>query len=237
MLASSVLRVITNHSPATDENLRLSTSLHYYSRMRFIANLLPLLENAPGLRRVVAVFAGGKEGDIHTDDFQAWNVKGVARRSHISAMLTLGLERMARQASSVSFVHEFPGLVHTPAVDHWPGVIGVIVRLIVFLAGWRLCVPREECAERHVFLATSALYPPGSGSADVSGVPVEGDMRPIAGTAGASGGGVYSLGWNGESGGPKSEKALARLRIDGTDEKLKTHTETEFQRVTGMTSI
>ncbi|KAJ5114815.1 hypothetical protein NUU61_000574 [Penicillium alfredii] len=198
---------------ATDEDLRLSTSLHYYSRMRFIVNLLPLLENAPGLRRVVGVFAGGMEGEIHSDDLQAWKLKGVARRSHISAMLTLGLERMACQAPSVSFIHEFPGLVHTAAVDHWPGVVGVIVRLVVFLFGRFLCVSREE------------------------GSPVEGELTPIAGTAGASGGGVYSLGWNGENGGPKSEKALMDLRVAGMDKKLKAHTEAEFQRVTGRPLI
>lgn len=204
--------------------------------MRFISNLLPQLENAPHLRRVVSVFAGTMEGVIHTEDFQARTLGFIPRRNHVSAMVTLGLEEMARQAPSISFIHEFPGLVRTQGVDTWPGVLGVIVRVVVFVAGRFICVSQEECAERHVFLATSSHYPPASGSFDVSGISVR-DGKSAIGTAGATGGGVYSLSWDGEAGGVKSQEALAKLRVAGMDEKLREHTEGEFKRITGNLSV
>ncbi|KAJ5586855.1 uncharacterized protein N7459_002620 [Penicillium hispanicum] len=222
---------------STSEDLQLATSLHYHSRMRFMANLLPLMEKAPALRRVVSVFAGGMEGEVFPENWQARGLTTTVRRNHVSAMVTLGLERMARQAPSVSFIHEFPGLVQTPAVDNWPGGLGVVVKLVVFLAGRWLCVPREECAERHVFLATSALYPPASGSADISGVPVTDAASPMKGTTGAAGGGVYSLHYSGESGSPTSQQALADLRASGVDDQLAEHTAAGFRRITGKESM
>jgi hypothetical protein len=203
--------------------------------MRFIANLLPQLESASSLRRVVSVFAATTEGEIHTDDFQARDLGFIARRNHVSAMVTLGLEEMARQAPSVSFIHEIPGLVRTQGVDTWPGILGVIVRFVVFIAGRFICVSQEECAERHVFLATSSHYPPASGSCDGAGV--SGEVKPALGTVGVTGGGVYSLWWAGEAGGKKSQEALAKLRAAGMDEKLRQHTEAEFKRITGSLSI
>ncbi|KAJ5121929.1 hypothetical protein N7526_008866 [Penicillium atrosanguineum] len=210
----------------TTEDLQLDTSLHYHGRMRFISNLLPQLKNALHLRRVVSVFGATNEGAIHMEDFQARNLGFIPRRDHVSAMITLGLEEMARQAPSITFIHEFPGLVQTQAVDAWPGALGVIVRFVVFVAGRFICVSQEECAERHVFLATSSHYPPASG-----------DEKPAIGTAGATGGGVYSLAWDGEAGGSKSQEALAKLRVAGMDEMLRKHTEGEFKRITGSLSI
>ncbi|KAJ5309577.1 uncharacterized protein N7443_002038 [Penicillium atrosanguineum] len=209
----------------TTEDLQLDTSLHYHGRMRFISNLLPQLKNAPHLRRVVSVFGATNEGAIHTEDFQARNLGFIPRRDHVSAMITLGLEEMARQAPSITFIHEFPGLVQTQAVDAWPGALGVIVRFVVFVAGRAPCL-----------LATSSHYPPASGSSDVSGVSA-GDEKPAIGTAGATGGGVYSLAWDGEAGGSKSQEALAKLRVAGMDEMLRKHTEGEFKRITGSLSI
>ncbi|KAH6631318.1 hypothetical protein F5144DRAFT_214994 [Chaetomium tenue] len=54
----------------TPENLYYPTAVTYYARIRLIANLLPLLQKAPSLRRVVSVFGGTKEGPVCVGDLQ-----------------------------------------------------------------------------------------------------------------------------------------------------------------------
>lgn len=45
-------------------------SLTYFGRLRLVANLLPLLHKASGLRRVVSAFAGAKEGIVYQNAWQ-----------------------------------------------------------------------------------------------------------------------------------------------------------------------
>ncbi|KAK3290515.1 uncharacterized protein B0H64DRAFT_350513 [Chaetomium fimeti] len=54
----------------TPENLYYPTAVTYYARIRLISNLLPLLQKAPSLRRVVSVFGGTKEGPVCIGDLQ-----------------------------------------------------------------------------------------------------------------------------------------------------------------------
>lgn len=224
-------------NPATSEGLKLHTSLLYYSRMRFILNLLPLLEKAQSLRRVVSVFAGGKEGKIFTDNFQARDLSMMAQRDHISSMITLSFEEMSRRAPTVSFIHEFPGLVKTPAVENWPGVMGIIIKFVVYMAGSYVCVGQEESGERHVFLATSAQYPPVSSFAAGAGVPNSEELGPCISSTGDRGSGAYSLNWDGEAGSPESRAALVSHRADGVDKKVMGHMEAELKRITGKSCM
>ncbi|GAB1312352.1 Oxidoreductase andH (Fragment) [Madurella fahalii] len=77
----------------TEEGLHYPVAVSYYARLRFIVNLLPLLRNASGLRRVVTVLAGTKEGIVYTDDFQGRHLHMLSRRGrgHFSSMMTLAL--------------------------------------------------------------------------------------------------------------------------------------------------
>ncbi len=85
----------------------------FYARIRLISNLLPLLQKAQDLRRVVTVFAGTKEGKINTADFQGRHVPLLSQRGHFTSMMTLALEAIAEKAPDVSFIHDFPGAVMT----------------------------------------------------------------------------------------------------------------------------
>jgi hypothetical protein len=95
----------------TPEGLHFAASLVVYSRNRFIVNLLPLLQNATALRRVVSVFAACKEGPVDTIDFQGRKVPMLSQRGHTSSLVTLSLEALAKKAPDVSFIHDFPGPV------------------------------------------------------------------------------------------------------------------------------
>ena len=89
------------------------TALARYSRLCFITNLLPLLQLATSLRRIVDVAGGGHEGSLDAADFQALHVPFSGIRGHLTSLITLSLEAVARTAPDVSFVHNYPRIVDT----------------------------------------------------------------------------------------------------------------------------
>lgn len=209
------------------------TAINFYSRLRFITNLLPLLQRASALRRVVTVAGGGNEGPLDPTDFPALRVPLSAIRGHISTLTSLGLESVAKIAPGVSFVHDYPGTVKTSLAGRMEGMLGVLMRAYIFVVGYWKCVPIEECGERHLYLATSARYPPAMvDSEGGSGVPLEDGVELARGTTGEVGSGTYSVGWDGTSASSTVEKLLAGYRDKGIVEQIRRHTESEFDRVT-----
>ena len=208
-------------------------ALNFYSRFRFITNLLPLLRRASALRRVVTVGGGGLEGPLDPSDFQARRVPLTAIRGHLCTLMSLGLESVAKLAPEVSFVHDYPGTVKTALAGRMGGVLGVVLRAYMFFLGRWICVPIEESSERHLYLATSARFPPASvGSDGDSGVPFGDGMDPARGTTGAVGSGIYSVGRDCTSASPTVQKLLAGYRDKGMVEEIWRHTECEFSRIT-----
>ena len=209
------------------------TALGFYSRIRFITNLLPLLQRATALRRVITVAGGGNEGPLDSSDFPARRVPLTAIRGHLCTLITLGLESVAKLAPEVSFVHDYPGTVNTSLPGRVEGVLGMLLRAYIYVAGYWICVPIEECGERHLYLATSARYPPASvGSDGGSGVPLGDGVDLARGTTGQVGNGMYSVGWDGTSASPEVEKLLAGYREKRMVEEVWQHTESEFNRIT-----
>ena len=129
-------------------------------------------------------------------------------------------------------MHDDPGTVKTPLLDHVEGIVGVLMRAFVYLAGYWICVPLEECGERQLHLATSARYPPASAAGEGgSGVPLGDGVDVARGTTGEIGNGIYSVGWDGTSASPTVQKLLAGYRFKGMVEEVWRHTESEFDRI------
>ena len=132
----------------------------------------------------------------------------------------------------MSFVHDDPGAVKTKLFDRVEGIFGMLMRAFVFVFGYWMCVPIEECGERQLYLATSARYPPASGGSEGSSGVALGDGVDVArGTDGEVGSGVYSVEWDGTSASANVQKLLARYRDEGMVEKIREHTESEFNRI------
>jgi hypothetical protein len=113
------------------------------------------------------------------------------------------------------------------------GIVGVVIRAYIYLLGRWVCVPIEETGERHLYLATSARYPPVSGgSGHDFAVPLGDGVDVARGTTGGGGSGVYSVGWDDESSSPAVRKLLAGFRDKGMVEEVWRHTEGEFKRIT-----
>ncbi|KAJ5380699.1 uncharacterized protein N7496_003127 [Penicillium cataractarum] len=220
----------------TSEGLHIFMALAYYARARFILNLLPLLRQAPSLRRVVTVLAAGHEGPIYADDFQSRNVPLRHVRGHNVSMTDLMLEHMASLAPEVSFIHDYPGPVKSGFGRETNSVLMKVAITIFKIVGPLVYIPLRESGERHLFFATSARYPPRSGS-EAAGVPVSGDVVVSGGTSGDVGSGVYAVNWDGESAGAKSLQVLAKMRGEGMVARLWQDTMAEFKRVTGVESL
>ncbi|KAK9320599.1 retinol dehydrogenase 14 [Lipomyces orientalis] len=224
----------------TEEGLNYPVAVAYYARLRFIVNLLPLLRNATDLRRVVTVFAGTKEGTIHTNDFQGRNGSMLFLRGHFSSMMTFALEAVAKNAPNVSFIHVYPGFVKTNYGNDLKGPMFTVLRAVfdaVFLViGPLIATPVNETGERQLFFATSARFPEGGESA-AAGVPGPKGVTVARGTNGKSGSGVYSITNDGETAPHKVEQLLDKLRKDSTAHKVWSQVEEEFVRITGAASV
>ncbi|KAI1413388.1 hydrogenase/reductase-like protein [Hypoxylon sp. FL1857] len=221
----------------TEEGLHFFAALTYYSRVRFILNLLPLIKSASSLRRVVTVFAGTKEGPMFSDDFAGFNVGLASARGHFTSMLTLALEEIAREAPEISFVHDYPGFVETGIGRDTTGFIMAAMKIVFKLVGFFLSIPLDDSGESHTFFSTSARFPAAAGEPKADGVSLGEATQVATSTDGKKGGGVYSIDFKGEPCSSKVLGILAGLREDGSMDKLWKHTQDEFMRVTQKLTI
>lgn len=228
----------------TTEGLDFSLALKYYCRARFVQNLLPLLQNATSLRRVVSVAAGSREGPVDASDLSsAKTLSNLGRRAHFTSFITLSHAVFAKTAPQVTFVHDYPGAVKTGIFRGSTGVVMLLVRAALAVIGPFIYIPSEESGERHLFLATSAAFPAAaSGSGDdaaagvdmetASGIPLPDGVRIAKGIDGKLGSGVYSIDQSCESASPAVEELLATMERGGVRDQVWQHTEEVFERVT-----
>ena len=145
---------------------------------------------------------------------------------------------MAKKAPDVTFIHGFPGAVKSGIARDLKGAPGIVLKIVYGIIGPFVYVPNQECGERHLFLATSAKYPPASaGETAASMVPLGDGLSVARGIDGKAGSGVYSIEQNLESAGPKVEALLAGFRKEGLVEEVWQRTTEEFRRITGVEEV
>ncbi|KAF1732504.1 Retinol dehydrogenase 11 [Beauveria bassiana] len=219
----------------TPEGLDLGLALKYYCRARFIANLLPLLQKATCLRRVVSVAAGTKEGPVDVSDLSsAKNLGVLARHAHFSSFITLSHAAFATKAPEVSFVHDYPGPVKTGIFRGSTGMTFWLVRAILRVIGPLIYIPSEESGERHLFLATSMAFPAATQkdiTRAISGVPLVDGIRVARGIDGREGSGVYSIDQSCESAKQAVVEVLTRMGAEGVQDRVWGHTEEVSKRI------
>ncbi|KAI1423752.1 putative short-chain dehydrogenases/reductase [Xylaria sp. FL1777] len=217
----------------TAEGLSLSFALGIHSRLRFILNLLPLLQRADSLRRVVSVGAATCEGAIDLDNIQGRGFPLRKWRDQMAAVGTLLLEEAQRRAPEVAFVHTVPGVVESGIMRDVQVTLGlsIIIGISRLLAPF-INVPPAESGERHVFAATSAAFAPGKCKG--AGVALEGmPLETCRGTDGRIGSGVYSLSPKDDPASAKVEELLRQFRGDGTAQRVWDSIAADFERITG----
>lgn len=203
-----------------------------HSRLRFILNLLPLLQAASSLRRVVSVGAASCEGAIDTSNLLGEGFSVLKLRDQFASIQTLLLEEVARRAPDVSFVHDVPGVVESGITRDAEGLQATMMIAVSRLLAPLIQTPPAECGERHVFLATSAMFAPSQGKA-VEGVPLVAGMAKARGSDGKIGSGTYTLTQKCESSPAKVEKVLLTFREDGTAKLVWDSVMADMKRITG----
>lgn len=148
--------------------------------------------------------------------------------------MTLLLEEVAGRAPEVSFIHTVPGVVESGIMrDMEPNLrLSIIVAISKALAPFINTSP-DECAERLVFLATTARFAPRLGGMGCSGVSLSEHLTVARGSDGQIGTGMYTVDNKGESSPAKVEKLLAEFRKNGTAAAVWEYVRADFLRITG----
>jgi NAD(P)-dependent dehydrogenase (short-subunit alcohol dehydrogenase family) len=211
----------------SSEGLDKLTSIRYYARMRFLVNLLPLLNAAPS-PRVVSVLAAGREGQLWPEDFalrETGHYSVVKAAGAAASMTTLFFEEMGKGNPKMVFVHLHPGTVASGTANR-PEHFGWAMRLIF---GWVLLplirvfgYTVEESGERVLFAATSGKFRAVQGGGE--GIEV--------GSDGKRGSGTYLV--VGDSTTKEGSQAVKEMREKGLGQKVIDHTMGEFERIANL---
>jgi hypothetical protein len=193
--------------------------------MRFVYNLIPLLE-AAGNARVISVLAAGKESDIKEDNLDLRKSFSFAESMGYPATLnSLAIETLASQHPSVSFIHEFPGVVVTPL---FKTSMGSILGTILGFMSKIMSMSAEESGEWQTFLLTSPAFPAKSSVS--SGLTAEQSAKISRASTGEVGGGSYILNHNGKD--VTNQALMSQLREKGFLEIVWKHTLEIFTELT-----
>ncbi|KAG9595971.1 NAD(P)-binding protein, partial [Aureobasidium melanogenum] len=213
----------------TSEGIDKLFALRYYARMRFIQNLLPLLEAAEQPGRVVSVLGGGFEGKVNANDLDLkhhYNIVSCAM--HSVTMTSLAMEHLAA-SHRASFVHVYPGLVGTSIyTNSFPPPLAAVYNYGMWPLMYPFSVNINESGQRHLFHATSDHYP--AKELNSPGEAATRDGRKAAvGSDGALGSGAYLMNWKGET--FAASKKMQSLRAQGMAHRIWEHTTNLLNRV------
>ncbi|KAL4940627.1 hypothetical protein BDV06DRAFT_230221 [Aspergillus oleicola] len=203
----------------TAEGLEKNLVERYYSRMRFIHNLLPLLKVSES-PRVISILLAGFEIELEDGKLEIPAPRSsVHDVKHAATMTSLAIEHLAVEHPSVSFLHVWPGVVKTKLLDKGWGWLGAG---ILWLLLWPFSITREQSGEYNTYLSTSSAYPPLElkESQDTSG-------KAESYVKSELGGGSYILDYKGDN--SANSKLMAGYRAKGYAHKTWTHTLDIFQ--------
>ncbi|KAK6509825.1 hypothetical protein TWF481_004554 [Arthrobotrys musiformis] len=152
----------------TAEGLDAKLSLNYFSRARFIQNLLPSLSAAArsspfGARVLSVLSAGNGEGNLNFDDFELKKTFSLRNAGLMATTSNSALAKyLAQEHPNIAFIHAFPGGVDTNILEaaHFPSFVKTTARLLMPLARpWM--ITQEESGQRHFFLTTNEKFKTG----------------------------------------------------------------------------
>ncbi|KAL4928627.1 uncharacterized protein BDV17DRAFT_291552 [Aspergillus undulatus] len=210
----------------TIEGIDRLFALRYYSRMRFISNLLPLLSKSDQ-SRVISIYGGGFEYPIDTSNLslsRPGSFNALKGYKHSITMTSLAMSHLSKQYPNVSFIHAFPGLVGTNIYSNsFPGPIAAVYNYAIWPMMWPFSVGLKESGERHLFHLASSMYPARNGGDGGVQDGREGEGEVANGLDGVKGSGAYLINWRG--GIRPSSKILDEYREQGIDEMVWRHTE------------
>ncbi|KAF2651671.1 NAD(P)-binding protein [Lophiostoma macrostomum CBS 122681] len=205
------------------EGLDRVQAIRYYSRMRFLLTLRPLLLKAPA-PRVINVLGAGTEGELWPEDwtlkehYSIGNAAGAA-----GSMTTLFFEEFAKQQGNekIAIGYTFPGIVGgtgltLEGLPWWLSpILGWVISPLMKLFGYSI----EEAGERALFAGTSEQFVSKS----------QGGEAAAKGSDGTVGSSVYLV--HSDSSVIPGNKALTGLREKKLGKQVWEHTLEVFEKV------
>ncbi|KAK8087153.1 hypothetical protein PG994_002127 [Apiospora phragmitis] len=239
----------------TTEGLDATMAIMYYSRIRAIQQLMPLLLRSELPAIVVSVFAAGLEDekklfreDLSLRDLQRYSY--IQARSHLCYMHSMYMSKLAEMHAeggddnkqALRLVHIFPGLVltpafHSPAYPAWFRFLFNRILAPLILAPF-VAVNPVESGERMLCLASQVLYPAAAAAAAPAASDDDGGSSEsrkggaVRGMDGQPGSGAYSLDWKGDD--THNRKAYAKFNnagIEALKQQVWEHTNRAFETI------
>ncbi|KAK5134779.1 hypothetical protein LTR08_006154 [Meristemomyces frigidus] len=216
----------------TVEGIDRKMAVNYYSRIRFIMNLMPQVTAASDrneLSRVITVLAAGSEGDVALDDLDLKkNFTLHACLAHCAVMSDFIVEELAARFPATSFSHSYPGTVKTGIANELTGPVRLAIKVLyAVMTPWIINV--RESGERHFFQMTNKCYPATKGPV---GLERPEGIDVVQGSNGQVGSGAYLLDWDGKAAGDVS--VLKKYRELDMGNKVWEHTMQIFQHAERM---
>ncbi|KAI1103225.1 NAD(P)-binding protein [Jackrogersella minutella] len=218
-----------------EEGLDKYDTLYYYSRMRFVDRLLPLLTASPDCGHVVSVLNAGVQASVVFDDLALKNPRNQGmqtRFAHWIGLTNIFMEELARRNSGrLSMIHWHPGYVSTgiASASNFPWYLKVLLTYIVNPLCWCLWIPYEEVGQRILFMASPTTFPAReSKSIDATTRNVKGSETAV-GIDGEIGSGAYLV--DKKDGSLGKEKKYDELRANGSADKIYQHTMAVFAEI------
>ncbi|CAF1100183.1 unnamed protein product [Rotaria sordida] len=133
----------------TAENIDNKLALHYYGRILFVQELLPLLRSSENGGKVLFVLDGvnGNLSKINWNDMALENTYSLSSAAnHAISFTDLIIQHFASQPenTNVTFTHALPGFVRTPLVDNLPFWARLPAKGAMAIG---MGVSSEDCAE------------------------------------------------------------------------------------------
>ncbi|KIO21686.1 hypothetical protein M407DRAFT_245407 [Tulasnella calospora MUT 4182] len=156
LVLSQGIMVMNGFDP-TSEGIDKKLALHFYSRWKFVDELLPLLEKASTdgeEARVMSILDPGTGSPLDTSDLGLKNTFSLARAAkHARDYNDNFVAEYSSRHPGISFIHIYPGFVNTPgATKNLPWYLKPIAAPIAHLGGRSL----GDCGE---YLATGLFNP------------------------------------------------------------------------------
>lgn len=158
---------MTHQFTETSEGFETSLALLYWTRILFIAHLLPFLNTASSIRptynpRVISILgAGFEDAAVPLDDLdlrnpQNFSLQKVAKQG--ATLNTLALARLAADPANhgVVFIHNHPGEVKTEIFKNGWG--GMTQDPKLTSPGVKMGMAPEVSGERSLYLITSSQF-------------------------------------------------------------------------------
>jgi len=158
----------------TKEHLDAGFTLSYYSRMRLVSNLLPLLRTSSRPVILSVLNAGAEKPLLETDFGLAQNWSFTALLNHTVTMTSLAFSYLSQDPSNkdITFLHSAPGLVKTEIFSKlqapegsrllWRVLLPVIKGAAGLMYWMMMAVSVEESGERQALLLVSEEFEPGA---------------------------------------------------------------------------